>query len=249
MSLWQRFAGSALGALLAGPLASALSSISSRLLPEDPDADALTTQTLMFSALWSLVGHLAKAEGRVTPAVVARAEALMKAMSLNRTQRRMAIALFEQGKSVEFPRARMARRLRRACGPTSQVPAAVLAQLVQIAQADGAPGPRRRQALAEICIALGLPYAELARLLGETPASRNRQVRPAASEACAILGVKPSASMDEITRAYRRLINRHHPDKLHGSANHPEAIRAAEEQTRAIRAAFETLRARHATQT
>jgi molecular chaperone DnaJ len=39
----------------------------------------------------------------------------------------------------------------------------------------------------------------------------------------AVLGVAPTATTQEINRAYRRLLRRHHPDTRPGGAVHPDA--------------------------
>jgi DnaJ-domain-containing protein 1 len=52
-----------------------------------------------------------------------------------------------------------------------------------------------------------------------------------------VLGVSPSASMDEIKRAYRSKLRMYHPDRVNGLG--PELIRMAEDRTRELNSAFE----------
>jgi len=42
-----------------------------------------------------------------------------------------------------------------------------------------------------------------------------------------VLGVKSNASDDEIKKAYKRLSNKYHPDKLHGSSDEERETAAA----------------------
>lgn len=57
----------------------------------------------------------------------------------------------------------------------------------------------------------------------------------------AVLDVEPGASMDEIDRAYRRAMSRHHPDRV---ANESPAVRRrAETRAREINAAYDRIRA------
>ncbi|SDD72686.1 J domain-containing protein [Aquimonas voraii] len=69
-----------------------------------------------------------------------------------------------------------------------------------------------------------------------------RSPRPARGEdPYAVLEVAPEASMDEIDRAYRRAMSRHHPDRV---ANESAAVRRrAEARARAINAAYDRIRA------
>ena len=59
-----------------------------------------------------------------------------------------------------------------------------------------------------------------------------------------MLGVDKSSSNDEIKTAYRRLMNKHHPDKIAGTDPGDEALAAAQKKTRDIRSAYETLKTR-----
>jgi DnaJ like chaperone protein len=59
--------------------------------------------------------------------------------------------------------------------------------------------------------------------------------------AYAVLGVEPKASDEEVKRAYRRLINRHHPDKLASRGLPEEAIKMASQKTQEIIRAYETV--------
>ena len=54
-----------------------------------------------------------------------------------------------------------------------------------------------------------------------------------------VLGVKPSASMKEIRAAYKRLVKKHHPDRLVGVS--VEALAEAHERMAEINAAYRML--------
>jgi len=52
-----------------------------------------------------------------------------------------------------------------------------------------------------------------------------------------ILGLSPSASIEELRTAYKRLIKQYHPDRVHGMA--PAFTKLAEAQTRRLNAAYQ----------
>jgi len=54
-----------------------------------------------------------------------------------------------------------------------------------------------------------------------------------------VLGVKSNASDDEIKKAYRRLANKFHPDKLHGLSEEEHAQAAS--QLQRVKTAYEVL--------
>lgn len=76
---------------------------------------------------------------------------------------------------------------------------------------------------------------------GGRDSGRERAAAGSLAGAFALLGVSPEASDDEIKRAYRRLVNRHHPDKLASRGLPEEAIRMASQKTQEIIRAYETV--------
>ena len=69
----------------------------------------------------------------------------------------------------------------------------------------------------------------------EAPADR-------VAEAHAVLGVARNAPDAHVTKAYRRLMSHHHPDKLVAKGLPESMMALAQEKTRQIRAAYELIR-------
>ena len=57
-----------------------------------------------------------------------------------------------------------------------------------------------------------------------------------------MLGVSNDAGPDQIKLAYRRLIGKHHPDKLAARGISPTELARATEKTRELTAAYERIR-------
>jgi DnaJ like chaperone protein len=63
-------------------------------------------------------------------------------------------------------------------------------------------------------------------------------------EALRLLGVTATTEPSVIKRAYRRLLSRHHPDKVAGSGASPAQVREATERTRELHNAYSLIRER-----
>jgi DnaJ like chaperone protein len=110
---------------------------------------------------------------------------------------------------------------------------------------------QERAVLWIICTELEIGRVELAQLEAMLRAQRGFR-RSAAGDAdarrvtaaYATLGVEKSSSNDEIKKAYRRLMNKNHPDKLSGNNPDQATITEAERRTREVRGAYEMLKVR-----
>ena len=105
--------------------------------------------------------------------------------------------------------------------------------LVMIAQADGGVVNSEIIALKECAMNLGLSQADVDSMLNLRDASSSLEA------AYKVLGVTPSASDEELKRAYRKLALQHHPDKV--AALGDDVREAAEKKFQEINNAKETI--------
>ena len=220
--------------------------------PDAPDSpDSLDprerTQTAFFTATFSVMGHLAKADGVVTGDEVRLAARVMDEMRLGDAHRRLAQRLFREGRSPDFPIGEVLDQLRRECRYSSHLVTMFVEILIHAAYADGALHVQERALLESICARLRLPAGELDRIEASVRAEHHaRSGKPSdalsPSDAYAILGVDESCSDAALKKAYRRMMNRHHPDKLVAKGLPEEMMRIATEKTREIKAAYDRLK-------
>ncbi|MEO1203450.1 MAG: DnaJ domain-containing protein, partial [Pseudomonadota bacterium] len=123
--------------------------------------------------------------------------------------------------------------------------------LLEISLSKPSIGRRERRAIWTVCSELDIGRVELAQLEAMMRAQAGFRRSPAGDadqqrlrEAYRSLGVDPAATNDQIKVAYRRLMNRNHPDKIASSNPDAEAIADAERRTREVRTAYELLKAR-----
>ena len=205
------------------------------------------TQTAFFTATFSVMGHLAKADGLVTRDEIRLAAQVMDEMRLTGAHRRLAERLFREGKADDFPIDEILDQLRRECRYGTHLITMFVEILLHAAFSDGELHPRERALLERICVRLHLPAGELERIEAMVRAERHVQGSPApgalsTADARAILGVEETCTDAELKRAYRRMMNRHHPDKLVAKGLPEEMMRVATEKTREIKAAYEHLK-------
>ena len=203
---------------------------------------------LFLDVAFEVMGHLAKIDGRVSEEEIRAARAIMNDLKFTPEQVSGAIERFTHGKSEGYPLARRLDALGRQIGHRDELARAFVHLQLEYALGAGPIGPEKRQLLWYVANALYLSRAELVRLESRARAQRERAARrggsPSIEDAYRVLGVASDASDDEVKKAYRRLMNRHHPDKL-VARGLPESIDGtAEQKTHEVRAAYERIKAR-----
>jgi len=259
--IWQ---GKALGALVggvtAGPVGALLGAFVGHLLDSQAEqrlqggasagATSIGVQEAFFRATFQVMGHVAKADGRVSQEEIRAARAMMNELRLGEREVQLAIELFTQGKAANFPLDQTLRQLRRVCRNRPDLWRMFVQIQVQSALWSGGLHPAARAVLTRVCDALDISAYELVQMEALLRMQQSARQPHAAhtpmdkvAQAYEVLGIKPGASDGEITKAYRRLMNQNHPDKLHAKGLPESMMKMAEEKTRQIRAAYEVLRA------
>ena len=201
-------------------------------------------------SLFTVMGFLAKADGRVSEEEIRAARVLMHRLELGPKEIREAIDWFEEGKQPSFPLHETLRNLRRDTGRNKELRLTFVRLLLEVALAKKSLHRRERAAIWTICTELDISRVELAQLEAMLRAQRGFRRSPAGNadtarvtSAYEVLGVSQASSNEEIKKAYRRLMNKNHPDKLAASGDSSLASAAAK-RTREIRGAYEMLKAR-----
>jgi DnaJ like chaperone protein len=200
-----------------------------------------------FVSTFRTMGHVAKADGRVTEREIAAARSVMQSLRLDAVQVQSAIALFSEGKQPGFDLAQEMAALRISCQSQPQILRMFLEIQLRFALigSDMTGGARTR--VVSAASLLGISPQLFARIEaslrgGERNASGvvDHQARTAA--AYRTLEVDASIANDELTRAYRRQMSRHHPDKLKANGLPDSMLEHAKQRTQAIREAYELLK-------
>jgi len=249
--------GGTLGMLALGPLGAALGAFighqfdsgSAAVLRPGGSRPARVNE-LFFPITFRVMGHIAKADGRVSEQEIASARAVMSALHLNAAQVQAAIAYFQEGKQPGFD---LERALRPLCAAITAYPD--LARFfieIQLQAAISGNGlsdlPRAR--LQRAALQVGVGTVEFARLESMLRWSHSQNAPRAATaptgerlrQAYCLLEAEATMSDEEIVKAYRRQMSRHHPDKLQANGLPDSMLERAKERTQQIAAAYELIR-------
>jgi DnaJ like chaperone protein len=190
-------------------------------------------------ALFQAMGHLAKVDGRVSENEIRSARMVMHRLSLNPAQVRKAIGWFDTGKEPGYPLLQRIRELRRVSARSASDRLTFVRLLLEVVLAKDSLKMEERALIWKICTELDIGRQKGFKRspAGSADAKRVRRAYDA-------LGVNADASNDDVKKAYRRLMNKNHPDKISGSNPGADVMAEAERRTREVRGAYELLKAR-----
>ncbi len=214
-------------------------------------------QNIFFEAAFSVMGHIAKVDGRVTEAQISMVKRLMTEMRLSQSQRKQAQDYFRKGKEPDFDLRRVLTSLRETTRDNPELLKLFIDLQFQAALIGGL-SLKKQQLLNTILGQMGFAplhqqhrfYEDFARQKTYHRSTSNdsqsshtnyQQPRSATDHAYGILGINRAASKQDVKRAYRQLISRNHPDKLIAKGLPEAMIKIANEKTQQIRQAYEQI--------
>jgi DnaJ like chaperone protein len=253
MGWWGTLLGGTLGYMFGGPLGALLGAALGRNFDRgvrvtDQHAgydvgQQQRVQAAFFTASFSIMGHIAKADGEVSAAEISSAEAIMARMQLDSRQRRAAIKLFNEGKKEGFPLHDVLMQFRQECHGRRNLVQMFIEIQIAVAMADGRLHAAEKKIIFYIGRELGFDHAAIEQIFSFTGSSEQPVRRGHSLEAAyEILGINKDATDAEVKKAYRRLMSQHHPDKLIARGLPDEMIKIATEKTQKIKAAYEEIR-------
>jgi len=167
--VWGKLLGGAFGFMIGGPLGAVLGAalghtfdkgmnlqLSHDTADEDlPPGDAERIKMAFFTATFSVMGYIAKADGTVDKSEIALAEALMSRMNLDAELRSAAIKLFNEGKQEGFDAEALVLQFRQECQRRTSLYRMFVEILIQASLADGVMSPEEEAALMKVAGILG----------------------------------------------------------------------------------------------
>ena len=207
-------------------------------------------QLAFFTATFSIMGYIAKSDGRVSKSEIELAERIMGQMQLSPRQRQFAVDLFNKGKQDDFPILQVLAQFRQEAARRSTLLQMFLEIIVATAFADGALDARERTLLQTIASELGFSPRQfdhlLERVSGQTQLGQTESSERQLQAAYKSLGVGEDVSDTQLKKAYRRQMNQHHPDKLVAKGLPDEMMEIATRKAQEIKAAYELIKSSRA---
>ncbi len=206
------------------------------------------------SAMFLVLGRLAKMDGRVTQEEIDYASEIMQRMDLKGERRQQAIAAYNHGKHPDSDCIQAMALAAKVVGRRSALAKLFLQIQCEAAWLKGNLRLKDKMLLREVAEQLGYSKSEF---LAIASVSLSRQYQRAEAHprtefsqqhgrsflqnAYRVLQLEPDVADGEIRRAYLRMMSRYHPDKLGVSDVSEDALKQAQENAMAIRDAYEAL--------
>ena len=219
-------------------------------------------QKIFFTTTFAVMGHVAKADGRISEKEIAIAKQMMHEMRLSSKQKEIAKQYFTAGKQTAFNLNQSLEQFYKACHDNPELIKLFIDIQYQAATIEPLTDAKIK-VLNNILQQLGFaPLYKQYRFfedLGDTifntdsqysSHNHNKQHYEQRSQyqsysplahSYAILEVSSEASKQEVKRAYRRLISRNHPDKLIAQGLPEAMIKLANNKTQQITKAYEEI--------
>lgn len=216
------------------------------------DANAHNRELVFCASAAAMLAKMAKADGRVTADEIASVEQAFHRLGFSSEARRFAVGVFRKAKDDSHTIYEYAGEFA-ATVRSIEVRELLYELLWDIACADGRVSAAEMEILRRIPITLGIrpqwfnlfAAEQLAggsayQSFGEMPR------RDALADAYAVLEVEPSASDDEVRRAYRAKAKKYHPDTLRAQGLPESLMGKATDMMSKVNAAWATIKeARH----
>jgi DnaJ like chaperone protein len=214
----------------------------------------------LFDTAFAVMGHVVKAKGRVTGDEIRVANEIMTQIGLQGEARLQAQNAFCAGKGDDFSLDEILNQVRENCVERPDTLQFFLELQIQAAFAEGYLHPKAQQLLYIIAGSLGFSLIQLEQRLhmqaeassfqqdGDNQQSQQqsdyRQL-PISSQltyAYKVLGVAETTAAQDVKRAYRKLMNEYHPDKLAAKGLPAGMMEMAKQRAQELQAAYALIR-------
>jgi DnaJ like chaperone protein len=250
LSIWGKLLGGVAGFFTGGPLGAVMGAAlghaadqGALVRPDGPGAADMAAllgnkETLFAISVIVLSAKLAKADGPVSRAEI---DAFKRHFRIPPENLREVAQMFDKARETADGWEPFAQRLGEAFADNKALLEDVLAALFAIAKADGPVTKGELPVLQGVQLRFGLDATAWERAKGGNPGMA-RETKEVGDAAYAVLGLKPSASDEEVRLAWRRLMRENHPDSLAARGVPKEFVDRATRKVAEINAAWDRIK-------
>lgn len=233
--------GGGLGFIVGGPLGAVLGAVAGHHTLDGGSmgggglfSSLENKQSIYFTATFSMLGKLAKADGVVTQQEIDVIDRVMKEnLRLNPQARDLAIRIFNEAKNSDQRFEDFAEQFYVEFGSSKQVCASIIDLLLLVGYADGRLSDAEEAMILSAVRTFQLEdhYQQLKGRFTGMPEDVNRYYT--------ILGASKGDSLTAIKKKYRKLAMEYHPDRIQSQGMSPELASAAEDKFKEIQHAMD----------
>ncbi|PCJ45466.1 MAG: co-chaperone DjlA [Gammaproteobacteria bacterium] len=254
--MWGKILGVGFGMMLGGPFGAFLGLLLGHNFDKGIGQSSLgfsnseAVQSKFFESVFSVMGHIAKADGKVTEQEIQMARVIMTQMQLNEARKTEAVKFFNLGKQPEFDLDATLRAFKQTCHGHRNLMQMFLEIQIAAGFADGGLQNSEKQILENISRVLGFNQIHLKMLIDSFLAQQRfhqsgqqaYDQKDHLADAYTVLGIEENTSDKDTKKAYRKLMSQHHPDKLVAKGLPADMMAVATEKSQKIQAAWELIR-------
>ena len=201
---------------------------------------------VFFQSTFSVMGYLAKVDGRVSEREIAAAREVMVRLGLTPKQKLLAIEYFNYGKSMQFNFDQQIDLFQQYCGQQPYLVRLFAEIQIKSAAAEHFENRYKQYALERICNKLNVPKDLIESIkyqMNSERAARTKERSPKdeLTHAYLILGISKEVDNQRVRKAYKQLVSQNHPDKLVAKGLPESLIKLATEKMQSIQRAYEVI--------
>lgn len=213
--------------------------LSSRINGRAPDIDTLSSneqaQLVFFTAAFSMLAKMSKADGRVTDSEIHTVENFMRQeLQLDAPGQQTAKNIFRQAVNSHESFDAFAGQFYSVFHSQPNILELMLDILLRVSAADGAISKEEEAMLLAAAGLFKFSDADYQRL-------KAKYVKPA-NKYYAVLKCDQSASNEDIKKQYRKMVTEYHPDKIQAKGLPEEFIKFANDKFKEIQEAYDAIK-------
>lgn len=206
-----------------------------------------TARKIFFQTTFSVMGYLAKVDGRVSEKEIRVAREIMAQLGLTQAQKLRAMHFFNYGKSSEFNFNQQIDKFHQHCGSQPYLVELFMEIQLKNVMADNHQNQYKQYALKQICQKLNFSNSAIESLLYQYKSEQaykraaTRSTHDELGSAYVRLGIPRNADAKVIKKAYKKLVSQNHPDKLVAKGLPEEMVKLATEKMQKIQHAYDLI--------